>query len=115
MLFMAFTMKLSPARRMLYAISLVLALIGLINLFRGIGIIRFATLPFGVDMGVPGPLFRQGMYIAVLRVPVDEPAGAAGSGRPSVAQERPRDRARRFSRRCCRPGCSPLPVSRPSA
>ena len=62
MLFMAFTMKLSPARRMLYAISLVLAFIGLINLFRGIGIIRFATLPFGVDMGVPGPLFRQGTY-----------------------------------------------------
>jgi phosphoserine phosphatase RsbU/P len=62
MLFMAFTMKLSPARRMLYAISLVLAFIGLVNLFRGIGIIRFATLPFGVDMGVPGPLFRQGTY-----------------------------------------------------
>ncbi|HEX7139084.1 MAG TPA: PP2C family protein-serine/threonine phosphatase [Vicinamibacterales bacterium] len=62
MFFMAFTMKLSPARRMLYAISLVLAFIGLVNLFRGIGIIRFATLPFGVDMGVPGPLFRQGTY-----------------------------------------------------
>ena len=31
--FMAFTMKLSPARRMLYAISLVLAFIGLIDLF----------------------------------------------------------------------------------
>jgi sigma-B regulation protein RsbU (phosphoserine phosphatase) len=62
MLFMAFTMKLSPARRMLYAISLVLAFIGLVNLFRGIGIIRFATLPFGFDMGVPGPLFRQGTY-----------------------------------------------------
>jgi serine phosphatase RsbU (regulator of sigma subunit) len=60
--FMAFTMKLSPARRMVYAISLVLALIGLINLFRGIGIVRFATLPFGVDMGLPGPLFRQGTY-----------------------------------------------------
>src|SRR5689334_25305613 len=39
-LFMAFTMKLSPARRMVYAISLVLAVIGLFNLFRGIGIIR---------------------------------------------------------------------------
>lgn len=60
--FMAFTMKLSPARRMLYAISLVLAVIGLVNLFRGIGIIRFATLPFGVDMGLPGPMFRQGTY-----------------------------------------------------
>jgi sigma-B regulation protein RsbU (phosphoserine phosphatase) len=61
-LFMAFTMKLSPARRLVYAISLVLAFIGLINLFRGIGIIRFAMLPFGVEMGVPGPLFRQGTY-----------------------------------------------------
>jgi sigma-B regulation protein RsbU (phosphoserine phosphatase) len=60
--FMAFAMKLSPARRMLYAISLVLAFIGLMNLFRGIGIIRFATLPFGLDMGIPGPLFRQGTY-----------------------------------------------------
>jgi serine phosphatase RsbU (regulator of sigma subunit) len=61
-LFMAFTMKLSPARRMLYAIALVLAFIGLMNLFRGIGIVRFATLPFGMDMGLPGPLFRQGTY-----------------------------------------------------
>jgi len=61
-LFVAFTLKLSPARRMVYAIALVLAFIGLLNLFRGIGIIRFATLPFGVDMGVPGPLFRQGTY-----------------------------------------------------
>jgi phosphoserine phosphatase RsbU/P len=61
-LFMAFTMKLSPARRLVYAISLVLAVIGLLNLFRGIGMIRLATLPFGVDMGLPGPLFRQGTY-----------------------------------------------------
>src|SRR5262249_46997736 len=65
-LFVAFTMKLSPARRMVYAISLVLAVIGLINLFRGFGIIRFATLPFGIDMGVPGPLFRQGTYSLLL-------------------------------------------------
>ncbi len=61
-LFMAFTMKLSPARRLVYAISLVLAFIGLVNLFRGIGMIRLAVLPFGVDMGVPGPLFRQGTW-----------------------------------------------------
>ena len=61
-LFMAFTMKLSPARRLVYAISLVLAFIGLINLFRGIGMINVAALPFGVDLGVPGPLFRDGTY-----------------------------------------------------
>ena len=60
--FMAFTMKLSPARRMLYAISLVLAFIGLIDLFRGIGIVRFATLPFGISLGVPALLFRAGTY-----------------------------------------------------
>jgi phosphoserine phosphatase RsbU/P len=65
-LFVAFTMKLSPARRMVYAIALVLAVIGLLNLFRGIGIIRVATLPFGIDMGVPGPLFRQGTYSLLL-------------------------------------------------
>jgi serine phosphatase RsbU (regulator of sigma subunit) len=61
-LFMAFTMKLTPARRLVYAIALVLAFIGLINLFRGIGIIDVAALPFGVNMGIPGPLFRQGTY-----------------------------------------------------
>src|SRR5262245_41040244 len=60
--FMAFAMKLSPARRMLYAIALVLAAIGLLNLFRGIGIVHLATLPFGVGVGMPGPLFRQGTY-----------------------------------------------------
>jgi sigma-B regulation protein RsbU (phosphoserine phosphatase) len=61
-LFVAFTMKLSPARRMLYAISLVLAFIGMVSLFRGIGLVRVAALPFGVDMALPGPLFRQGTY-----------------------------------------------------
>lgn len=60
--FMAFTMKLSPARRMVYAVSLFFAVIGLINLFRGIGIIRLATLPFGVHVGAPGPLFENGTF-----------------------------------------------------
>jgi len=60
--FMAFTMKLSPARRMLYAIALAFAVLGLVSLFRGIGIVRFATLPFGFDMGLPGPLFVRGTY-----------------------------------------------------
>jgi phosphoserine phosphatase RsbU/P len=60
--FFAFTMKLSPARRLVYAISLVLALIGLANLFRGIGLVQVTTLPFGIGVGVPGPLFRQGTY-----------------------------------------------------
>jgi serine phosphatase RsbU (regulator of sigma subunit) len=60
--FLAFTMKLSPARRLVYAIALGMALIGLLNLFRGIGMIRVATLPFGIGVDLPGPLFRQGTY-----------------------------------------------------
>lgn len=60
--FMAFTMKLSPARRIVYAASLVFAAIGLINLFRGIGVVRLATLPFGVHVGTPGPLFENGTF-----------------------------------------------------
>jgi len=61
-IFMGFTMKLSPARRMVFAISLLLAIIGLINLFRGIGIVEIAQGPFGIGLGVPGPLFREGTY-----------------------------------------------------
>src|ERR1700704_6669057 len=41
-LFLAFSMKLSPARRVLFGGALLLALIGLINLFRGVGIIQVA-------------------------------------------------------------------------
>ena len=43
MLFLAFTMKLSPARRVVYGVALLLALIGLFNLFRGVGIIEIAA------------------------------------------------------------------------
>jgi len=62
LLFLAFTMKLSPARRIVYAMALVFAFIGLVNLFRGIGIVQIMTLPFGVGVGLPGPLFRQGTW-----------------------------------------------------
>ena len=47
-------MKLSPARRVLYGAALVLALIGLINLFRGFGIVEIARMPFVGGVGVPG-------------------------------------------------------------
>jgi sigma-B regulation protein RsbU (phosphoserine phosphatase) len=55
-------MKLSPARRVLFGGALLLALIGLVNLFRGVGIIPIASLPFGIGLGVPGPLFRDGTW-----------------------------------------------------
>src|SRR5207249_1115776 len=61
-LFLAFTMKLSPARRVVYGAALLLAIIGLVNLFHGIGLVEIAQLPFVGGVGVPGPLFRQGTW-----------------------------------------------------
>ena len=61
-LFLAFSMKLSPARRVVFGAALLLALIGLFNLFRGVGIIEILRLPFFGGVGVPGPLFRQGTW-----------------------------------------------------
>jgi phosphoserine phosphatase RsbU/P len=61
-LFLAFSMKLSPARRVVFGGALLLALIGLINLFRGVGFIEIASFPFGIRLGVPGPLFRDGTW-----------------------------------------------------
>ena len=65
-LFVAFTMKLSPARRIVFAASFGLAVIGLVNLFRGVGIIEIARLPILGAIGIPGPLFRQGTWSLLL-------------------------------------------------
>jgi sigma-B regulation protein RsbU (phosphoserine phosphatase) len=66
-LFLAFTMKLSPARRIVYGAALLFAALGLINLFRGIGLVRVGrVVPFGMDLGVPGPLFYQGTWSLLL-------------------------------------------------
>ena len=62
-LFLAFTMKLSPARRVVYGAAVVLAVLGLINLFRGIGITFVGPiLPFGIKVGLPGPVFYDGTW-----------------------------------------------------
>jgi serine phosphatase RsbU (regulator of sigma subunit) len=61
-LFFAFTMKLSPARRVVFGVSLLLAFIGLVNLFRGIGIIEVVRLPLVGGVGVIGPEFRAGTW-----------------------------------------------------
>jgi serine phosphatase RsbU (regulator of sigma subunit) len=60
--FLAFTMKLSPARRIVYGASLVMALIGLINLFRGLGLVRVIDFPLFGGIGLPGPLFYRGTW-----------------------------------------------------
>jgi phosphoserine phosphatase RsbU/P len=62
-LFLAFTMKLSPARRVVYGCALVLAVIGLVNLFHGVGMMRVGrVMPFGIRVGMPGPLFYEGTW-----------------------------------------------------
>ena len=60
-LFVAFSMKLSPARRVVFGGALLLAIVGLASLFRGFGMIEIGRLPF-VSIGVPGPVFRTGTW-----------------------------------------------------
>jgi serine phosphatase RsbU (regulator of sigma subunit) len=60
--FMAFTMRLSPARRLIYGAALVTSVLGLIELFKGFGIIsvRVPVALFFLRVGVPGPIFADG-------------------------------------------------------
>ena len=62
LLFFAFSMKLSPARRVVFGSAFVLALIGLINLFRGFGVIEIVRMPFLGGLGVLGPRFSDGTW-----------------------------------------------------
>ena len=54
LIFLAFTLKLSPARRVLFALALVMALVGLAEFFRGFG--RFGLL----FVGLPAPVWADG-------------------------------------------------------
>lgn len=60
--FLAFTMRLSPARRLMYGVAVALSVIGLIQLFNGFGMMR-VPIPvalFFVNLRVPAPLFANG-------------------------------------------------------
>lgn len=65
LLFLAFTMKLSPARRAVFGVALLAAVIGALNLFRG-----FAMTTIGFDVPfvslfsirLPAPAFREGTW-----------------------------------------------------
>lgn len=72
--FWAFTLNLSPARRAIYGAGLLLALLGFLQLFRGIG---FLPLPFpsppggGLRVVVPAPDFADGaltLFIAFVLI-----------------------------------------------
>ncbi len=53
LLFSAFTMRLSPARRVLYGIAVVSVLLGLIVLFRGFGTTPLLLFPFEIALPLP--------------------------------------------------------------
>lgn len=53
LLFRAFTMRLSPARRVLYGFSVVAVVLGLLELFRGFGTIPILIFPFTIHVLVP--------------------------------------------------------------
>jgi serine phosphatase RsbU (regulator of sigma subunit) len=53
LLFRAFTMRLSPARRVLYGFSVVAVVLGLLELFRGFGTIPLLIFPFTIRILVP--------------------------------------------------------------
>ncbi len=60
--FLAFTMRLSPARRLMYGVALALSVIGLLQLFAGFGMVR-VPIPialFFINIRVPGPIFANG-------------------------------------------------------
>jgi sigma-B regulation protein RsbU (phosphoserine phosphatase) len=59
--FLAFAMKLSPARRIVYAAALFFALVGLVNLFRGFGFVTLGA-PFGLSFrfSLPALVFQEG-------------------------------------------------------
>lgn len=66
--FLAFTMRLSPARRIIYGAALAASVLGLLQLFNGIGIISF-RMPFPLNfvrVGVPGPIFSEGTIALLL-------------------------------------------------
>jgi hypothetical protein len=61
LLFLAFSMRLSPARRVLYGVALVAAALGLINLFVGFGLrsVPILGIPF-LQVNLPQPIWVDG-------------------------------------------------------
>ena len=64
--FLAFTMRLSPARRAIYGIAVVMALVGLIQLFSGVGWLHVPLIPFVISLPLPvlGFTSRARMWLA---------------------------------------------------
>ena len=64
--FVAFTLKLPPARRVLYIAALVIALIGVLRLFRGFGRVDFPLgLPF-IQIAIAMPVWANGTFSIIV-------------------------------------------------
>ena len=66
LVFLAFTLKLSPARRLLFGVALATAVVGVLQLFEGFGMIRVPVVPFIITIGFPGPVWSDGSLWLVL-------------------------------------------------
>ena len=60
--FIAFTSRLSPARRALFGIAMVCALVGMIELSEGLGIMRVSLIPLFLNVPIPGPIWTEGTF-----------------------------------------------------
>ena len=89
LLFLAFTLKLSPARRALFGVSLVAFVIGLLELFAGIGFVRVPVVPFILEIPLPTLVWADGtgwLVIGFVLVNLLGTPGGRGSPQP---EERP--------------------------
>ena len=112
--FHAFTRRLTPARRLLYAVGIGATLLGLLNLFRGFGFVAAARL--GQPVGASATL-GPGHVLDGDRLRGRQSADAHGGRGSAVAQRRARDRARHPARDAAVRRCSGrrrhgLPASR---
>lgn len=58
--FLAFAMRLSPARRAIFGIALAMAFIGMLQAFNGIGIVQVPVIPLVMSLPLPGPVWSEG-------------------------------------------------------
>ena len=66
--FLAFTLRLSPARRLIFGTAIVFAALGTLQLFRGVGAMRLPIplLFFFVPLRLPAPVFEQGPTLLII-------------------------------------------------
>jgi serine phosphatase RsbU (regulator of sigma subunit) len=60
LLFVAFTSRLSPARRAIYGIALIMAVLGTLQGFNGVKLVSLRLGPFGPDLPMPGLAWEPG-------------------------------------------------------